>query len=74
MDLTVLDRKEATKYGMQHFVVTGDKPNGTGWRHMRVGIVAPDIDKAIAKVRELHYGCRIFSVAHHGPIEVMVKE
>jgi hypothetical protein len=75
MDLSPLDRKEATKHAMQLWVVTGTEAKSSkGYTtNIRVGVAAHSIEEAIEAAKKKYPGCKILSAQHQGPIEIVVE-
>ena len=74
MDLTPLMTKEVTKFGMNHFVITGNIPGDRGVRTIRIGIACDTIDTAISAVRERHPKIVINAISHQGPLEIVISQ
>lgn len=76
LDVTTLDRKEASKHGMQYWVITARqktaKQTAAAFFHanIRCGVAASSVENAIVAVKKIYPDCNIVGVSHQGPIEI----
>lgn len=71
LDLVNLDHKEASRYGMNHFIVTGRHKVKDKWLHARRAVVCRTIHQAIKAFEDHFSECEILSIAHQGSIDYL---